>query len=345
MTDDDLKDLIEKEFAIDAGEPVETAKSKRKPKKEKVQKNEPFEEIADDTFSLDPDPLVELSTPLSENDNNLSAPIDENPFLSDINLDIGPSPEEIAMEKMQLDTERAREETPKVYKKSSIDDFDLGFTDDIAFKPFDDDAALANPVTQPTAEFAANSADFSTELGLFDTPEFATNPETLKPAQSRPINQPEKSTSIKHTTPSPAQKIKASSSPELEINEPNMDDDIFDNSKTSAYSSSSTDTLDDEELIDVSRLEFPSLEEQIAGKRFDIDMFVNIPVKITVELGDATISLKDIYALSEGSIIELDKITGELLPVKVNDQTVALGEVVVVDQHYGIRIKEIVSVK
>jgi flagellar motor switch protein FliN len=101
------------------------------------------------------------------------------------------------------------------------------------------------------------------------------------------------------------------------------------------------DDADLDDLIDVSPLDFPDIDSKLSGKRFDMDMFVDIPVKINVELGEVTLSLKDVYNLTEGAVVELDKLTGEFLPLKVNNQTVATGEVVVVDNHYGIRIKKI----
>ena len=97
------------------------------------------------------------------------------------------------------------------------------------------------------------------------------------------------------------------------------------------------------DYVNVKPIEFPILEEQIAGRNFDLDFFSNIPVKIEVYLGQSEISLKEVYELSEGSIIELDKIFGEPLELKINGQLVARGEVVAVDSHYGIMLKEIVK--
>ena len=94
----------------------------------------------------------------------------------------------------------------------------------------------------------------------------------------------------------------------------------------------------------VSKVEFPDLKTTAAqGMPFDSSMFENIPVKVTVELGETTISLKDIHELSEGAIIELDRHAGEPLDLLVNGQLVAQGEVVAVDSNYGLRIKSIVK--
>ena len=94
--------------------------------------------------------------------------------------------------------------------------------------------------------------------------------------------------------------------------------------------------------VDVRPIEFPELEEQISGQSFDLGFFANIPVKIDVHLGDTTISLKDVYNLTEGAIVSLDKLFGEPLELRINGQVIAKGEVVAVDKQYGVMIKEII---
>ena len=68
----------------------------------------------------------------------------------------------------------------------------------------------------------------------------------------------------------------------------------------------------------------------------------NIPVSATVELGQTELSLKEILELSEGSIIELDRLAGEPLDLKVGGQLIAQGEVVAIDDYYGLRITNVV---
>ncbi|MBU0630546.1 MAG: flagellar motor switch protein FliN [Candidatus Margulisbacteria bacterium] len=68
----------------------------------------------------------------------------------------------------------------------------------------------------------------------------------------------------------------------------------------------------------------------------------DIPIGVTVELGNAELSLKEILELSEGSIIELNRLAGEPLDLKVGGQLVAQGEVVAVDDCYGLRITNVV---
>jgi flagellar motor switch protein FliN/FliY len=94
--------------------------------------------------------------------------------------------------------------------------------------------------------------------------------------------------------------------------------------------------------VDVRPIEFPDLQAKISGQSFDLGFFANIPVKIDVYLGDTTISLKDVYDLTEGAIVSLDKLFGEPLELRINGQAIAKGEVVAVDKQYGIMIKEII---
>ena len=74
-----------------------------------------------------------------------------------------------------------------------------------------------------------------------------------------------------------------------------------------------------------------------------LDFLLDIPLKITVELGRAKILIKDLLQLSQGSVIELDKLAGESLEVLVNGKLVARGEVVVVNEKFGIRLTDIAS--
>jgi flagellar motor switch protein FliN len=97
--------------------------------------------------------------------------------------------------------------------------------------------------------------------------------------------------------------------------------------------------------LEVNKIEFPKLSPASNSAPINGSMFNNIPVKVTAELGSTKISLKDIYELSEGAIIELDRHAGEPLDLLVNGQLVAQGEVVAVDSNYGLRIKNIIKNK
>lgn len=74
-----------------------------------------------------------------------------------------------------------------------------------------------------------------------------------------------------------------------------------------------------------------------------LDFILDIPLKVTVELGRAKMSVREILQLGQGSVVELSKFAGEPLEVLVNDKLVARGEVVVVNEKFGIRLTDIIS--
>jgi flagellar motor switch protein FliN/FliY len=74
-----------------------------------------------------------------------------------------------------------------------------------------------------------------------------------------------------------------------------------------------------------------------------MDLLLDVPLDISVELGRARMTIQDLLALGPGSVIELDKIAGEALDILVNDRLVARGEAVVVNDKFGVRITDIVS--
>ena len=71
-------------------------------------------------------------------------------------------------------------------------------------------------------------------------------------------------------------------------------------------------------------------------------MLQNIPVTLSVEVGRATIKIRDLMRLTQGSVVELDRIAGEPLNLLVNNTVVAQGEVVLVNERYGIRLTRVV---
>lgn len=89
----------------------------------------------------------------------------------------------------------------------------------------------------------------------------------------------------------------------------------------------------------------PSAQEQTQVIDERLQLLFDIPLNVTVELGRTKLSLKEIMELGVGSLIELDKLTGEPVDVYVNNKLIAHGEVVVIDENFGVRITEIVSPK
>lgn len=74
-----------------------------------------------------------------------------------------------------------------------------------------------------------------------------------------------------------------------------------------------------------------------------LDFILDIPLKVTVELGRSKMAIREILQLAQGSVIELSKFAGEPLEVLVNEKLIARGEVVVVNEKFGIRLTDIIS--
>lgn len=79
------------------------------------------------------------------------------------------------------------------------------------------------------------------------------------------------------------------------------------------------------------------------GTRHDIDLILDIPVQMTVELGRTKIAIKNLLQLAQGSVVELDGMAGEPMDVLVNGCLIAQGEVVVVNDKFGIRLTDIIT--
>jgi flagellar motor switch protein FliN len=99
------------------------------------------------------------------------------------------------------------------------------------------------------------------------------------------------------------------------------------------------------ETVNVQPATFSNFEPTTLGQQEakNLNMLLDIPLQVTVELGRTNRSVRDILELSSGSIIELDKLAGEPVDILVNSQLMAKGEVVVIDENFGVRITDIVS--
>lgn len=98
-----------------------------------------------------------------------------------------------------------------------------------------------------------------------------------------------------------------------------------------------------EEKINVQPTKFPPLEDKPSlSEAANIELLFDISLQLTVELGRTTMSIKEVLALTSGTVIELDKLTGESAELLVNGRLIARGEVVVVDENFGLRITEII---
>ena len=79
------------------------------------------------------------------------------------------------------------------------------------------------------------------------------------------------------------------------------------------------------------------------GESASLDLILDIPLSVTVELGRSKMLINDLLQLGQGSVIELTKLVGDPLEVLVNDKLVARGEVVVVNEKFGVRLTDIVT--
>ena len=78
------------------------------------------------------------------------------------------------------------------------------------------------------------------------------------------------------------------------------------------------------------------------GVQIDVEVVQNVPVTISVEVGRAVLKIRDLIRLTQGSVVELDRMAGEPLDLLVNNTVVAQGEVVLVNERYGIRLTRVV---
>jgi flagellar motor switch protein FliN/FliY len=98
------------------------------------------------------------------------------------------------------------------------------------------------------------------------------------------------------------------------------------------------------QMVDVHPAEFtPLVSRGPGGIPSKIDIIADIPVRVTVELGKTRKNISDILAITTGSVIELDKMAGEPVDVLVNGKLIAKGEVVVIDENFGVRITDVVN--
>jgi flagellar motor switch protein FliN/FliY len=82
-----------------------------------------------------------------------------------------------------------------------------------------------------------------------------------------------------------------------------------------------------------------------SGQRedYDLDLILDIPLNVSAELGRVDMLINDLLQLGQGSIIELNKPVGEPVEIYINNKLIARGEVVVVDEKFGIRVTDIIS--
>jgi len=100
------------------------------------------------------------------------------------------------------------------------------------------------------------------------------------------------------------------------------------------------------EAADAQPVELDELEADApisADEKRKLDSILDIPVTISMEVGRSNISIRNLLQLNQGSVVELDRVAGEALDVMVNGTLIAHGEVVVVNDKFGIRLTDVIS--
>lgn len=86
-------------------------------------------------------------------------------------------------------------------------------------------------------------------------------------------------------------------------------------------------------------------ELQLPQGNSNVDMILNLPVKVCAELGRARVSVAEILGFCQGTVVELDNVAGDAINLTMNDRVVAVGEAVVINENFGLRISEVDSVR
>jgi flagellar motor switch protein FliN/FliY len=96
--------------------------------------------------------------------------------------------------------------------------------------------------------------------------------------------------------------------------------------------------------VEAQNIEFPNFERvPVAYPKENMNVLMDVPLEVSVELGRSHKRIKEILELGPGSIIELNKLVGEPVDILVNGKFIAKGEVVVIDENFGVRITDIIS--
>lgn len=134
-----------------------------------------------------------------------------------------------------------------------------------------------------------------------------------------------------------------------------MDSDLADEwaaAMSESGDAGGSDNIDDEWAAAMSEQDVKPVQlEELGGSKAvaasglgsDMDLIMDIPVTLSMELGNTEIAIRNLLQLTQGSVVELDRFAGEPLDVLVNGTLIAHGEVVVVNDKYGIRLTDVVS--
>ncbi len=123
------------------------------------------------------------------------------------------------------------------------------------------------------------------------------------------------------------------------------DDDIDQDAMADDWAAAMAEQADADEAM-AHAVSFDELKSEVtkqAAGSPDLDVILDIPVSISMEVGRTSITIRNLLQLNQGSVIELDRLAGEPLDVLVNGTLIAHGEVVVVNEKFGIRMTDVIS--
>lgn len=100
------------------------------------------------------------------------------------------------------------------------------------------------------------------------------------------------------------------------------------------------------EQADASKADLDDLNETVAAgskSKVDLDVLLDVPVTLQLEIGRAKVSIRNLLSYTQGSVVEMDRLAGEPLDLLVNGTLIAHGEVVVINDKFGVRLTDVVS--
>lgn len=97
------------------------------------------------------------------------------------------------------------------------------------------------------------------------------------------------------------------------------------------------------EEVDLAGLETLRSQDSSGREKVDLDVLLDIPVTLQLEIGRAKVSIRNLLSYTQGSIVEMDRLAGEPLDLLVNGTLIAHGEVVVVNDKFGVRLTDVIS--
>jgi flagellar motor switch protein FliN/FliY len=100
---------------------------------------------------------------------------------------------------------------------------------------------------------------------------------------------------------------------------------------------------EDIETVAFKEFEDQENEHELANEEVNLDVILDVPVVISMEIGRTNISIRNLLQLNQGSVVELERFAGEALDVLVNGMLIAHGEVVVINDKFGIRLTDVIS--